>query len=303
MREVLADLGRRLKRDRVSMAAGSLAYHWFLALFPAVIAALGLLSVVHVGASTLHHLTSGIARALPPGSAGVFDAAVRAATKRASGSLSAVVIGIVIAVYSSSSGMAVLEQAMDVAYEVPDDRKFVARRLRALPLMALTAVLGGVGAALIVFGAPIGGAIGGQLPIAGSLFTAAWDAARWIVALLLIALLFSAYYYLAPNRQNPRWRWVTPGSVLATAVFLVASLGFSFYVSAFGSYGRTYGSFAGVAILIFWLYLIGIAVLIGAELNAATERRAAARTGVGDPAATTAGGAPAAAVAERRAAS
>jgi membrane protein len=268
---------KHMVRDRVTMAAGSLAYHWFLALFPAVIAALGLLSLLKVGASTEHHLTDGIAKSLPPGTAGVFDAAVRAATRKASGSLVAVIIGIAIALWSASSGMAVLEQALDVAYEVPEDRKYVSRRAHAFPLMAITALLGGLAAALIVFGKPIGNSIESVMPFGGTPFTVAWTIVRWVLALAVVSVLFSGLYYFGANRDRPHWRWVSPGGLVATAVFLVASLGFSFYVSAFGSYGKTYGSFAGVAILIFWLWLTGLAVLIGGELNAQVEREAAAR--------------------------
>ena len=273
---------KKFSKDNGTITAGSLAYQWFLALFPALIALLGVVSVINFQASTVRKLISGLTKVLPGDASSVFSSAINTATtSEPKGSTITIIIGLVLAIWSASGGMAALETGLDLAYEIPQSRKFVSKRLRAFPMMAATVLLGGVAAALIVFGAPLGSEISKNVALSGVAFDVIWNVIRWGVTIIAITLLFSFYYFFGPNRETPKWQWVSPGGILGTAIFLLASLGLSFYVAAFGhaSYAKTYGTFAGIVLLLLWLYVSAIAILLGAELNAETERQAAAEAG------------------------
>lgn len=276
-RTVIRDSGRGFVRNNCNLSAWSLACRGFLALFPALIAVLGLVQLLHPGGTDARKLISSIDKNLPPGASDVFSQAVTAASHRStSASVTALVGGVLVALWSVSGAIDTLQIALDVTYEVPA-RRFVARRLRSFSLILATVTLGIVASALSVFGASIGNALHSHAPFGGTAFTIAWTIIRWLVALTAITLLLGIYYSYGPNRQAGRWRWTSLGSAIAATIFVLASLGFSFYVANFGSYGKIYGAFAGVVILIIWLYLGALAVLLGAEINAQAEREGLAR--------------------------
>ncbi len=279
-RDTLKRTIKEVKQDRVSLTAAGVAFYWFLSVFPALFAAIGLLAIVEAGPAVADAITDGIRSVLPGGAATVLTDAVAASQTRAgTGGLAALIIGVVVALWSASSGMAAAQAGLDVAYDVPEERKFVKKRLVALVLIVATFVLGGVATALLVFGEPIGEFVRDDFPLGGA-FVWVWTAIRWIVTILAIVTLFAFFYYVGPNRQPPSWKWISPGGLVATVIWLAASLGFSLYVSRFGgTYGRTYGALAGVVILVLWLYLTALALLLGGELNGELERERAMREG------------------------
>jgi membrane protein len=183
-----------------------------------------------------------------------------------------VVLGILVAVWSATEAMAALQIGLDVAYEVRRDRGYFGRRAMAVPLLVLTLVLGGSASTLLVLGDPIRRLLPSHFPLVTPAASFAWSALRWGGALVLIMLLLSAYYAVGPRRERFTWRWVTPGSVVATLGWLAASAAFSLYLNRFGDETHSYGAFADVAVLLLWLYLTGLAVLVGAELNSEAER-------------------------------
>jgi membrane protein len=272
LKEVFQSAYQHMKVDRVNVAAGAFAYRWFLSIFPTIIALLGVASLVTLPPSVVVSLIHGVTKALPAGAADVFTKAIAHSKVRVRGDLVATILASLVAIWSAVSGMVIVEAGLDMAYGLPRDRSFLMKRYVALQLLVGGIILGGGASALAVFGAQLGTTIKNSLPISGVAFGFAWTVARWVVALGLINLLFRLLYYLAPNRPRPKWRWTSLGALLATCLWAMVSLAFSLYTSDFSSYERTYGAFAGVAILIFWLYLTGFAVLVGGEVDAAVER-------------------------------
>lgn len=271
-REVAASAARHMRVDRVTVAAGAFGFRWFLSIFPTIIALLGVASLVAIPSSLAVDLIHGAERALPPGAAEVFTKAINQAAEQHGRDVIATVLASLVALWSAVSGMVVVEQGLGMAYSVPRDRPFLAQRRMGLFLLIAGVVLGGGASALAVFGSSIGDSIKDNVPISPDVFETLWNILRWIVALVLINLLFTVLYYFAPNRKSPKWRWTSSGAVVATILWAIVSYGFSFYTTGFSSYDKIYGAFAGVAILIFWLYLTGLAILMGGEINAARER-------------------------------
>ena len=272
-RESARRAAKEFRDDRGAMAAAGMAFYWFLAIFPAIIAGVGVLSLMDLAASTVDDISDAVATALPGSASKVLTDALDAAANRPRGtSVVATIVGLVVAIWSASAGMVALQAGCNVAYDVPQDRKFLHKRGIALLLVVVTGVLAGIATTFIVFGEPLGDALRDNLPF-GDAFVVLWTLLRWAVGILALIVLFACLYSIAPYRETPRWTWVTPGGVIATVAWLLASLAFSFYVSNVGTYQETYGSLTGVVVLLLWLYLSALAVVAGAELNAELERQ------------------------------
>jgi membrane protein len=270
--------------DRITIIAAGIAFYWFLAVFPLLFAAVALLDVVNASPATTGAVNDAINRSLPGDAATILTSAVSHAQQRAStGGATALAIGIGLALWSATSGMAATQVGLDVSYDVGDDRRFAKRRLIAFVLVAAALVLGGIGATLLVFGEPVSVFIADHLPL-GDRLGWLWSVARWAITIMAVLTLFAVFYWIGPNRRSPSWKWLSPGGLIATLLWVVASLGFSLYVSGFGgSYSKTYGALAGVVVLILWLYLSALALLVGGELNGELERQRALMTRSREP--------------------
>ena len=187
-----------------------MAFYWFLAVFPALLAAVGLLGLVNAGATATESINDAVRSVLPGDAARVLTDAVTKAGEQSDGAaVVATLVGLGIALWSASAGMVAMQTGLDVAYDVPQDRTFVKKRLVAFALLGVTAVLGGLATVMLVFGQPIGDAVRDDFPMGGA-FVLVWTAVRWAVAIVSVMVLFAAFYYLAPNRDSPKWAWVSP---------------------------------------------------------------------------------------------
>jgi membrane protein len=265
---------KEVKADQVPLLAAGVAFYVLLALFPAIIAGVSIYGLV-ADPQTVRDQINRLAETLSPETAKLIGTQIQQVTSSAGGALGlATIIGILTALWSASSGMKALITGVNLAYDEPEGRKFV--KLRGLSiLMTLAAmVLLGVALALIV-GFP---AVPDSWPT-----VLQWTAAilRFVLLAVLLMAGLAALYRYAPDRDKPKWGWASSGSVVATLLWVLASVGFSIYVNAFGNYNKTYGALAGVIILMFWLYLTAFVVLVGAELNAEMELQTAKDTTAG----------------------
>jgi membrane protein len=183
------------------------------------------------------------------------------------------VVGGVLAVWSTTGAMTSYMTALNLAYERKDGRSFVRKRLVAVQMVAVIGVAFLLVAALLIFGPALERLVAAHVGVASGAVAWIWWIAEWPILLLGLVAAFSTLLHLGPDVEYHRWRFVTPGSVFATAVWLAVSGAFAFYTSSFGSYNKTWGTLAAVIVMLTWLWLAAIALLLGAELNAETEQR------------------------------
>jgi membrane protein len=267
---------REAGRDRVTTVAGGLAFHGFLALVPVVFAVIGVLALVGLSPSALRTLLHDTNVLLP---AQMFQVVNQELTHPASRGfhVGEVLIGAAIALWSSVEAMSALQIALDVGYEVPGDRGLIGRRLVALPLIVATAVLGGAASALVVLGAPLDRLLPRSFTAVRPEYHWTLTVVRYGGALILVMVLLSVYYRWGPSSEDASWEWISPGSVAAAVGWTLAATGFSYYLDHFGHEARDYGALAGAAVTLLWMFLTGVVVLLGAELNRELERRAEER--------------------------
>ncbi len=265
--------------DNVPMLAGGVAFFAFLAVFPALIAALTLYGLIADPAQVAQQMR-GLTGVLPSGARELISGELTAVTGSSGGALTiGLVVSLLAALWSTSSATSNLISAVNLAYDEQESRGFVKLRATALGL-TLAGIVFVLVALVLVAVVPVAlDALG--LGVVGRVVA---QVLRWVLLVGVVIVGLAVVYRVAPNRDSPRFQWVSTGAVVATVLWILGSVAFSVYVSSFGSYNKTYGALAGVVVLMLWLYLTCYIVLLGAEINAEAERQTARDTTKGEPA-------------------
>jgi membrane protein len=275
-----SSLGATLKRtltefqeDNLSDWAAALTYYGLLSLFPALIAMVSLIGIFGDPKTTTAKLTEIITEIGPQSGAETFEGPIKSIVENQTAAGFAFVFGLLAALWSASGYVGAFTRASNIIYETPEGRPFwklrplqIAVTLAMIVMMALLAV------GLVLTG-PVVEAIANPIGLSSTAVDV-WNIAKWPVMAAIFILMVDVLYYATPNVKLRSFKWVTPGAILSIVVWAIASALFAFYVSNFGSYDKTYGTLAGLVVLLLWFWITNLAILFGHQMNAERERSA-----------------------------
>ena len=265
--------------DQMTHHAAALTYYGLMSLFPTVLLGLSLLGLLGQYPETYDAIIGYLRGVAPASVVTPLDRSLEQALKNKGTAATTLAISVAVALYGTTGVLEAARRALNVVFEIESGRSFLRRKLidvaSTVVLLALALVTG-----ILVF---VGGGFADDLlgfiglgPTAAE----AWSIVRWPAALLVAVLVFSFIYFITPDVKQRSWRWVTPGAVAGVVLWLLASWGFSTYLSTLADVGAIYGAFTGAIVLVAWMWLTNVALLFGAELNAEIEREKEIREGV-----------------------
>lgn len=270
VKELFKRVISEVQQDNCAAYAAALAYYFLFALFPFFLFLTALLAYLPIP-NLMDQIMGSLAQVMPGETLSlVQDNLGNLVTQQRGGLLS---FGILAALWTSSSAITAICDALNHAYDVEEGRPFWKLRGTAILLTMGLSIFLIVSIVLLMFGPQIGGWLADFVGL-GRAFEIAWNILRWPVILFLVTAAVAAIYYFAPD-VDQGWKWMTPGSVFAVLLWLLISIGFSYYVNNFGSYDKTYGSIGGIIVLLTWMYASGFAILVGGEINAVIEHASA----------------------------
>jgi membrane protein len=258
-------------QDQMTDRAAGLTYYGLLSLFPALIALVSIIGLVADPQETTRKLTEIVGNLGPDTAVDTFKGPVESITSNRGSSAVTLVVSTAIALFSASSYVGAFSRASNVIFETREGRPFwKLRPFQILVTLLMIIILALLALGLVLTG-PVVQAVGEPLGI-GSTALDIWKIAKWPVMAALVVLLIAVLYHTSPNVEPDGFKWFTPGAAVALVVWVLASAGFAFYVSQFGSYNKTYGALAGFVVLLVWFWISNLALLFGMELNSEIER-------------------------------
>jgi len=256
--------------DQLTDLAAALTYYAVLSIFPALIAVVSLLGRIGDAQTTVAQLVDVMGRFVPADAMDQLEPIVTNLVNNQGAGLG-LLIGLLAALWTASNYVNAFARAMNRIYEIGEGRPIWKLRPLLYGLTAVLLVLVAVASLLLVVTGPLARAIGDVIGLGAAAVTA-WDLAKWPVLLGITVLCVALLYYFTPNVRQPKFRWVSVGAVIAIIVALLGSVLFGLYVANFSNYQGTYGALAGVIVFLLWLWLVNVALLVGAEVDAELER-------------------------------
>jgi membrane protein len=260
---------REYKRDNLGDLAAALTYYSIFSIFPALLAVVSVLGLI--GNSVTKPLLDNLGQVAPGPAQQILTSAIQNLQKSQGSAGILFVIGLGAAIWAASGYVAAFMRSSNVIYDVEEGRPVWKTLPVRVSLTVVLLTLLAIGGVAVVFTGGLATQAGKVIGV-GSAAVTAWDIAKWPVLVLLVSFMLGLLYWAAPNVKQPGFRWISPGSVLAVVIWIIASAAFALYVSNFSSYNKTYGALGGVIIFLTWLWISNIAVLLGAEFNAELER-------------------------------
>jgi membrane protein len=266
---VLKRTVKEFQEDNLTDWAAALTYYSILAIFPALLALVSILGLV--GDSATQPLIDNLGKVAPGPAKDIFTSAITNLQKSQGAAGILFIVGLATALWSASGYVAAFMRASNSIYDVEEGRPI----WKTLPTRVGTTLVLLLMLAIVAVGVTLTGGLAkqaGNVIGVGSTAVSVWNIAKWPVILIVVMTMFAFLYWAAPNVKHPKFRWVSPGGILAVVLWIIASAAFAFYVSSFASYNKTYGALGGVIVFLVWLWISNIAVLLGAEFNAELER-------------------------------
>jgi membrane protein len=269
---IVVRAGKRFVASNGTMLASALAYSTFFAIPSVLIVATGLFTLI-AGPQTITNVIQHLHGVIPGQAISLLNDSLRRADAHPGTSLAWTILGFVLAVWSVTGAMNAYMLAINIAYGRKDGRSFLKKRIVAVKMAVVIGVAFALVAVLTIFGPVVEHAIATRIGPAGGVLNVLWWILQWPIVLAGLLVAFATLLYLGPDVEQPEWKFLTPGSLVAALLWIAASGLFAVYTATFASYDKTWGALSAVIVMLTWLWLTASALLLGAEINAEAERQ------------------------------